>query len=97
MRSSIVFVLDLNAATEDPIPTACTPVKIRIEVAVLPGFNQPLCLAQSCRIDEHNPLLFGCWVEEVRHDRRFNRSFSMKIAGGHTDESRYYLLSKRIT
>ena len=66
---------------------------------MLAGFNQPLCLAQSSRIDEHNPLLFRCWVEEVRRDRRLNRSFSMKIAGGHksTDESRYYLLSKRIT
>src|SRR5215831_1770518 len=62
MRSFIAFVLDLNAASEDPIPTARTPVKIRIEVAVLAGFNQPLCLAQSCRIDEHNPLLFECWI-----------------------------------
>jgi hypothetical protein len=39
---------------------------------VLAGFDELLGFAQSLSVDEHNLLLFRCWVEEVAiHNERF--------------------------
>jgi len=37
-------------------------------IAAFTRFNQPLGFAQSVSFDKYNLLLFGCWVEEVRHE-----------------------------
>jgi hypothetical protein len=36
-----------------------------VRIAMLARLDQPLGLAESCGLDEHENLLFWCWVEEV--------------------------------